>query len=125
MHIWMYSWNNLVTDAQWPQKFNQIGSRGMTLLFEDAEAELARLRKDFPDTKVLHNAIKIPRRWGETTSILVQDPEGTFVELISIKNNPLVAKAAAPQPHHRSFLHFMLNCLNFPATTKWYRSFGV
>ncbi|KAK4934942.1 hypothetical protein LTR10_023908 [Elasticomyces elasticus] len=54
-------WNGLVTDAQWPQKFNQIGSRGMTLLFDDAEAELARLRKDFPDTKVLHEAIEFPR----------------------------------------------------------------
>ncbi|KAK5022705.1 hypothetical protein LTR13_011431 [Exophiala sideris] len=124
MHVWMYSWKNLVTDAQWPQKPNQIGSRGLTLLFDDAEVELLRLLKGFPETKVLHKAIRIQRRWGETTSILVQDPEGTFVELISIKENPLIARAVPPAPHQRSFLHFMLNCLNFPATSKWYRSFG-
>jgi len=120
----MYSWNNLVTEDTWPQKFNQIGSRGITLLFDDAEAELARLLKDFPNTKVLQKAERIQRVWGETTSILVHDPEGTFIELVSIANNPLVAKARPLEPHQRGFLHFMLNCCNFPETTKWYQSFG-
>ncbi|KAH6988299.1 hypothetical protein BKA56DRAFT_477951 [Ilyonectria sp. MPI-CAGE-AT-0026] len=125
MHIWLYSWKNLVAKSQWPQTFNQIGSRGLSLLFDDAEAELKRLLKDYPDTEVLHEAITIPRKWGETTTILVKDPEGTFVELLSIKNNPLIAKAVAPLPHQRSFIHFMLNCLDFSKTTKWYQSFGM
>lgn len=124
MHVWLYSWTNLITESQWPQKFNQIGSRGLTLLFDDAEAELVRLLKQFPETRVLHQPLNIHRKWGKTTSILVQDPEGTFVELISINDNPLLAKAKKPQPHQRSFLHFMMNCVEFSQTTEWYQSFG-
>ncbi|KIW76433.1 hypothetical protein Z517_11179 [Fonsecaea pedrosoi CBS 271.37] len=125
MHVWFYSWKNLDTKSQWPQKFNQIGSRGLTLLFDDVDKELARILKEFPNTKVLQQPIKIQRKWGETTSALVHDPEGTFVELVSIANNPLVAKAQPALPHHRSFLHFMMNCVNFQETTKWYQAFGM
>jgi len=124
MHIWFYSWNNLDTKSQWPQKFNQIGSRGLTLLFDSVDKELERILKEFPETRVLQPATKIQQKWGETTSALVLDPEGTFVELISIANNPLIVKAKPAQAHRQSFLHFMLNCVNFSDTTKWYQSFG-
>ena len=124
MHVWLYSWNNLDTDSQWPPKFNQIGSRGLTLLLDDVEQELARIQKEFPETRILHRPIDIRRKWGLTRSALVLDPEGNFVELVSIVDNPLVARAKPALPHHRSFLHFMINCVEFRKTTAWYEAFG-
>ncbi|KAF9886958.1 hypothetical protein FE257_010699 [Aspergillus nanangensis] len=125
MHVYLYSWKNLITESRWPQAFNQIGSRGISLHLDDVHAELNRLRRDFPDTRILQEPIPIDYKWGRTMSALVQDPEGTWVELVSIENNPLVAQAKAPSPGDRSFLHFMLNCLNFEETSAWYTAFGM
>ncbi|KAL6236548.1 hypothetical protein BDW75DRAFT_239203 [Aspergillus navahoensis] len=125
MHVWLYSWNNLDTRAQWPPKFNQIGSRELTLLFDDVEQEIARITRNFPETRILHQPIDIKRKWGVTRSALVLDPDGNFVELISIVGNPLIAKAKPALPHHRSFLHFMINCLDFEKMSPWYQAFGM
>lgn len=124
MHIYLYSWSNLVTEDRWPQRFNQIGSRGITLLFDDVQMELDRILKEFPETRVLHQPINIQRKWGITTTALVHDPEGTFVELVSIANNPLITSARPIPPTECSVLHFMLNCVNFEQTTAWYQAFG-
>jgi len=125
MHVFFYSWKTLNTTNQWPAPYNLIGSRGMTFLFDDVEKELARIEKDFPQTKVLMEPTRVKRRWGTTTHCLLIDPEDLWVELISIEGNPQEKIARPPKPHERSFLHFQVNCMHFQETSKFYRAFGM
>lgn len=125
MHIMFHSWKNIQTKSQWPAPFNLIGSRGMTWLFDDAEKELARIKRDFPETEILMEPIKIRRRWGVTTHILIRDPETLWCELISIENQQIEKLARPPKANERSLLHFQVNCLNFEKTNTFYEAFGM
>ena len=128
MHVFFYSWKRLNQENQWPAPYNLIGSRGMTWLFDDVEKELARIRRDFPETKILHEPYTVKRRWGTTTHALLIDPEDLWVELISIdagSKNKFQALARPPKPHERSLLHFQVNCSNFEKTMKFYKAFGL
>ncbi|OAG35224.1 hypothetical protein AYO21_10622 [Fonsecaea monophora] len=125
MHVFFYSWKNLITKNQWPAPFNLIGSRGMTFLFDDVEKELARIKKDFPETKVLQEPYKVRRKWGVTTQALIIDPEDLWVELISIDQNPFEKLARPPNGNEISLLHFQVNCRNFEKSNNFYKAFGM
>ncbi|KAH6967582.1 hypothetical protein BKA56DRAFT_678749 [Ilyonectria sp. MPI-CAGE-AT-0026] len=91
--------------------------------------ELARIRADFPQIRVLHEPLRIRRGWGCTTSVLLLDPESVFLELISIENaigSPFdLQNVKAPVYDEKQWLHFMLNCSNFEQTKSFYTSFGL
>ncbi|KIX06725.1 uncharacterized protein Z518_04701 [Rhinocladiella mackenziei CBS 650.93] len=125
MHVWFYSWNKISSKAQWPPVFNQIGSCCLTLLVDDAQKEIARIQRDFSSLEILQAPEVIPRKWGPTTTTLLRDPEGNFLEIISIEGSPHVEAATPPSNDRTSFLHFMVNCLNFAEMTKFYQSFGM
>jgi hypothetical protein len=126
MHIWFQSWHNLDTKSQWPPKWNQIGCRGLTLLVDDVDLELTRIRNNYSDTvELLQAAIVIERKWGPTKTALLRDPDGNFLELVAIEGSPQ-AKIAKPVPNDASgFLHFMVNCVEYERMKQFYRSFGM
>ncbi|RSL95252.1 hypothetical protein CDV31_013983 [Fusarium ambrosium] len=129
MHLILNSWTGLDNAPGWPAPYNQLGSRAITLLVGDAIAELARVRSQFPGVRILHDPIRIHRRWGVTTSVLLLDPESVFLELISIEHapdspyNPLNVKK--PAFEEKQWLHFMVSCSNFDETEPFYKSFGM
>ncbi|KAG9942092.1 hypothetical protein KCU85_g9363, partial [Aureobasidium melanogenum] len=127
MHVWFYSWHNLDTKAQWPPKFNQIGSRGLTLLVDDVKKELERIEHQFPGTKVLQKPLSIKRKWGNTVSALLLDPESNFLEIISVEGDAFDEKKAVPPgPKDRSFLHFQINALyKYEEMGTFYRGFNM
>ncbi|KAF4459007.1 hypothetical protein FALBO_14239 [Fusarium albosuccineum] len=127
MHLVLYEWSNLKTTPGWPCQFNQIGSRGISLLVEDVAAELSRIRKDWPQIRILQDPISIRRKWGHTTSALVLDPEHVFLELISIEKGSSFdpSNVKAPTSCDRVWLHFMHMCTNFHITEPFYKSFGM
>lgn len=127
MHVILNSWKDLKTTPGYPAPFNQIGSRGISMLVGNVESELSRLEKDFPGLHVRQRALTIKRKWGSTTSALVLDPEGTILELISIKEgSPYDPKNAKPPTiTDMSWLHFMYNCLHYKETRLFYESFGM
>ncbi|KAF5010400.1 hypothetical protein FDECE_3452 [Fusarium decemcellulare] len=127
MHLIIYEWANLKTTEGWPAPFNQVGSRGFSLLVTDIHSELQRLRQGFPDVKVVQEPITIQRRWGKTTSVLLKDPEDSWLELVEIqKGSPFdPAIARPPPPTARTWLHSMFNCQNYAQVSKLYSSFGM
>lgn len=125
MHVYFYSWKNLSTKEQWPPIFNQIGSRSLTFLVDDVDYELKRLAKDFPETSILSDTMTIERKWGATTSALVKDPEGNFLELVSVAGGRFDEKKMKPAPFEsKSWLHFHINCEKWSKTRRFYRGFG-
>ncbi|KAH4089119.1 hypothetical protein HBH70_026520 [Parastagonospora nodorum] len=127
MHVWFHSWHNLDTNAQWPPKFNQIGSRGFTLLCDDVERELKRIKHQFPGTPVLQKPIRINRKWGPTISALIRDPEDNFVEILSIDGDAFDEKKVVPPgSNDKGFLHFQLNAGHkFEQLGTFYRGFEM
>lgn len=129
MHLILFQWKNLKTTPGWPAPFNQVGSRGLSLLVSDLDSELQRIRQEFPQLKVLHEPVTVRRKWGRTTSVLLVDPAGVFCDLIEIeKDSPYdPSRAKAPPQGARTWLHFMLNTENehYPELSKFYRSFGT
>ncbi|RSL53960.1 hypothetical protein CEP53_007592 [Fusarium sp. AF-6] len=129
MHLILNSWTGLDNASGWPAPYNQLGSRAITMLVGDASAELACVRSQFPGVRILHDPIRIQRRWGVTTSVLLLDPESVFLELISIEHapdspyNPLNVKK--PAFEEKKWLHFMVSCSNFDETEPFYKSFGM
>ncbi|KAJ9144521.1 hypothetical protein NKR23_g5883 [Pleurostoma richardsiae] len=126
MHVIVNSWKNLKRGPAWPGTFDQIGSRGFSLLVADVAVEVARIKRDYPHVRVLHDPITINRGWGKTTSALLLDPEQVFLELITIdKGSPYdPVNVRAPPFGEKQWLHFMLNCSKFEETVQFYKSFG-
>jgi hypothetical protein len=127
MHLILYQWKNLTRGPAWPAPFNQIGSRGLSLLVEDVASELARLKKEFPQTKVLREPHTIKRNWGRTTTALILDTEEIQVELIALEKGSQydLKKVIRPAFNDMQWLHFMLNCVNYDESMKFYQSFGM
>ncbi|KAF5556067.1 hypothetical protein FNAPI_5858 [Fusarium napiforme] len=126
MHIWFQSWDELSTDPVWPPVYNQTGCRGFTLLVADISKELGRISRDFKTVTLVQDQITVQRKWGPTHSALLRDPDGNFIELMTIDGSN--SRAAQPVPHgEKGFLHFMLNCPseNFAETKRFYCSFGM
>jgi catechol 2,3-dioxygenase-like lactoylglutathione lyase family enzyme len=97
------------------------------MLVKNVSAELDRIKKEFPDLKVLQAPITIQRRWGKTTSAMLVDTENIFLELLEIEEgSPYDPRGKkAPEFHDVQWLHFMVNCVNYDATLKFYQSFGL
>ncbi|KAF5011151.1 hypothetical protein FDECE_2715 [Fusarium decemcellulare] len=129
MHLVLNSWTKLAHGPVWPAPYNQLGSRGLTLLVSDAVSELARIRAAFPTLRVLQEPLQIRRGWGLTTSVLVLDPESVFLELVSIEYGQGhifdAERVVKPAFEAKQWLHFMLNCSNFQQTKDFYKSFGM
>jgi predicted enzyme related to lactoylglutathione lyase len=127
MHIFFFSWHNLSTRPQWPVVMNQIGSRSFTFLMDDVETELTRIKKEFPSTEILGKPVKIERKWGTTTSAVLKDPEGAFLELVSIEGGRFKEENAKVPDMTKdiNLLHFQVNCTKYDETSKFYRAFGM
>ncbi|OAG35201.1 hypothetical protein AYO21_10599 [Fonsecaea monophora] len=126
MHVYFYSWHNLSTKAQWPPIINQIGSRSLTFLLDDVDKELERIRRDFPQTPILSDVLTIERKWGTTRSALVKDPEGNFLELVSVAGGRFDEQKMKPAPwDQKTWLHFQMNCQYWGKTRRFYRGFGM
>jgi len=126
MHIWLQSWHDLCTESQWPPVYNQIGCRGFTLLVDDLHQELARIHRDFSETvEILQEPVTIRRKWGPTHTALLRDPEGNFLELMTVDGNPQERVAKRVPNHAKGFLHFMVNCYKFAEMREFYSSFGM
>ncbi|GME37612.1 hypothetical protein FDECE_3452 [Neofusicoccum parvum] len=127
MHLILHGWNNLKTTPGWPAPFNQIGTRGITMLVKDVAAELERIKAGWPHLRIHHGPLSIRRKWGATTSALLEDPEGVFLELLEISSpSPFDAeRVQAPGGRDRTWLHFMHNCADFHATRPFYEAFGM
>lgn len=126
MHVYFYSWKNISTEAQWPPAINQVGSRSLTFLLDDVVKEVQRIRKEYPETPILSDPITIERKWGTTTSILLKDPEGNFLELVSVAGGEYdEKKMKKPSWDAKTWLHFQMNCANWGKTRRFYRAFGT
>jgi len=127
MHLILYQWRNLTSGPAWPAPFNQVGSRGMSLLVDDVPRELERIRKEFPSIKILREPHTIRRKWGKTTTALFIDTEDIQVEVISLEKGSAydLKKIIVPRFNDMQWLHFMLNCTNYDESMKFYQSFGM
>ncbi|KIW99578.1 uncharacterized protein Z518_11317 [Rhinocladiella mackenziei CBS 650.93] len=127
MHLILYQWKTLNRGPGWPAPFNQIGSRGLSMLVEDVNAEVQRVKKDFPDIKFLYDKLTINRRWGKTTTALFVDREDIQVELIEIEKGSQydLGRVQLPAYEDTQWLHFMLNCSNYDKSMEFYQSFGM
>jgi len=128
MHLWLHSFTStgLSTKAQWPPVYNQIGSRGLTFLVDDVEKEIKRIKAQFPKTPILHEPLKVKRKWGDTVTALVKDPEGQFLEILSVAGDRFDGKnAKTPAADDRSWLHFQVNAVNYDEMGTFYRGFNM
>ncbi|RTE72421.1 hypothetical protein BHE90_013155, partial [Fusarium euwallaceae] len=126
MHLILHQWSNLNETEGWPAPFNQVGSRGCSLLVRDVRSEMNRIRREFPKLAILQEPLTIRRKWGKTTSVLLKDPEDLWVELVEVERGSVYdsANVKPPPPNARTWLHFMHMCANFKETSKFYGSFG-
>ncbi|KIX08845.1 uncharacterized protein Z518_03502 [Rhinocladiella mackenziei CBS 650.93] len=127
MHVIFYQWKNLSRGPAWPAPFNQIGTRGFSMLVGDVKAEVSRIKKSFPQINFLYDSITIKRKWGKTTTALFIDTEDILVELVEIEKGSRYdpAKIRVPEFNDMQWLHFMLNCSNYDKTMEFYQSFGM
>ena len=112
---------------KWPATYDQLGSRGHAFLVGSVSKELERIKKDFPDIKILHESISINRGWGNTSSALLTDADGVFFELVQIERpgNFFADGNPAPPPTEKAWLHFMMNAVNIKEQLAFYQSFGL
>jgi hypothetical protein len=143
MHLILNEWANPEVGG-FPPRWNRLGSVGLSLLVDDVDDELERLRA----SGSLHQVTEpetIQRRWGKTRAAIATDPEGNFCELVSIEYGPVFAAealAAPGVPKHfvpnwdqggrlalgaeKSWLHFEMNVLGdaFSEMVDFYGGFG-
>jgi hypothetical protein len=127
MHLILYDWANLTTGPKWPAPFNQIGSRGFSILVEDLEKEVARITQTFPNIQFLAKEIIVQRRWGLTKTAIFVDPEDIQVELIEIEKGSVYDRCQIQVPRFddMQWIHFMVNCANYKQSMEFYGSFGL
>ncbi|OAL47376.1 hypothetical protein IQ07DRAFT_646328 [Pyrenochaeta sp. DS3sAY3a] len=111
----------------WPALYDQLGSRAHAFLVKSVDTELARIKKDFPKVKILHNPIAVQRGWGKTTSALMIDPYGVFFEIVEVDAGGSFFSTgnAIPPPTEKAWLHFMLCSDDVKEQLPFYKSFGL
>jgi hypothetical protein len=127
MHLILYDWANLSRGPKWPAPFNQIGSRGFSILVEDLDKEVARIKKEFPKIQFLADKLTVNRRWGLTNTALFIDTEDVQVELVEIQKGSAYDRRRIQKPRFddMQWIHFMLNCANYKQSMEFYQSFGL
>lgn len=123
MHLQLQAWNGELTDAGWPPQFDQLGMRGWGLLVDDVNEELEFLRAR--GATVEQEALEIQRKWGPTRVGLVRDPDGNFLELISVDFDPTWDPTGrSVLGSSRFMIHFQINTENLLALWEFYDAFG-
>ena len=123
MHLNVVEHRGDLADSGWPKQAGQLGSTVITLLVDDLDLEIQRLRSEGAP---LHgDPVTTVRLLGPTRSAYTQDPDGNFLELLEAAPKPGWNHAdCSVEGARRTFLHFQLNTYNLDIVFEFYSGFG-
>ncbi len=123
MHLNIVEYRADLPDSGWPKKANQLGSTVITLLVDDLDLEVQRLRGE--GAAVHGDPVTTIRLLGPTRSAYTQDPDGNLLELLEAAPNPGWNHAdCSVLGARRTFLHFQLNTYYLERVAAFYAGFG-
>jgi catechol 2,3-dioxygenase-like lactoylglutathione lyase family enzyme len=80
MHLNVVEHRHDLADSGWPKRAGQLGSTVITLLVDDLDFEIQRLRSE--GAPLLGDPVTTVRLLGPTRSAYTQDPDGNLLELL-------------------------------------------